>query len=192
MRPSHTQGIWRVGPGDRPEHGAPFSRVVSSQSTPWSMSNPTTSIGVAYLHNGTASVAESPIPDHGKASIALRLPFGVVAAGSSPYLGLCDLIQRWPSTPAIRREVIMISSGADPLGGFGPVNPYVDVAIEHAQIGGVIVYAIYTPPAGHADTASGKLTQDRIISPGLLRNPAENPISSASRPLCLLPHTCAT
>ncbi len=108
-----------------------------------------TSIGIAYLHDGMAGIVQSLTPDHSKAAAALRLPFGAGAGGTSPYLGLCDLVQKWPSS-AERREVVMISSGADPLGGFGPVNPYVDLAIEHAQIAGIIVYAIYTPPAGHA------------------------------------------
>ena len=44
----------------------------------------------------------------------------------------------------------MVSSGIDPLGGFGPMNPYLDTAIEHAQRNEIVVYAIYMPAAGHA------------------------------------------
>jgi hypothetical protein len=108
-----------------------------------------TSIGIGYMHNGITEVVQSLTADHAKAAKAFRLPFGSIAAGASPYLSLCDLIEKWPSSTA-RREVLMISSGADPLGGFGATNPYLDIAVEHAQLGGVIVYAIYTPAAGHA------------------------------------------
>jgi hypothetical protein len=68
---------------------------------------------------------------------------------ASPWLSLSDLIRRWPATSA-RREIVMITSGLDPLGGMGSVNPYLDTAIEQAQRNEVIVYAIYTPTAGHA------------------------------------------
>ncbi len=107
-----------------------------------------TSIGIGYMHNGSAEIAQTPTSDHGKAAKALRLPFGRIAEGASPYLALEDLIKKWPSASA-RREVLLISSGVDPLGGFGPTNPYLDTAIGHAQRAGIIVYAIYTPRAGH-------------------------------------------
>jgi len=68
---------------------------------------------------------------------------------ASPYLSLSDLIKRWPESSA-RHEVVMVTSGVDPLGGFGPMNPYLDAAIEHAQRAGILVYAIYMPAAGHA------------------------------------------
>jgi hypothetical protein len=68
---------------------------------------------------------------------------------ASPYLSLSDLIKRWPGKSA-RREVVMVTSGVDPLGGFGPMNPYLDAAIEDAQRNEIVVYAIYMPAAGHA------------------------------------------
>ena len=58
-----------------------------------------------------------------------------------------DLIKRWPGNSG-RREVVLLTSGVDPLDGVGPMNPHVDRAIEDAQRHGVIVYAIYTPGAG--------------------------------------------
>lgn len=109
----------------------------------------TTQIGVAYMHNGSAEIMQNLTTDRNKTTQALRLPFGGIAAGASPYLALEDLIKKWP-TCCVRREVVMISSGVDPLGGIGPINPYVDFAIEHAQRAGLIVYAIYTPRGGHA------------------------------------------
>ena len=44
----------------------------------------------------------------------------------------------------------MVSSGIDPLGGTGPINPYLDSAIADAQRAGIIVYTIYSPAAGHS------------------------------------------
>jgi len=107
-----------------------------------------TLIGVGFMHNGIADVKQDLTSDHAKAARALRLPLGRIAAGTSPYLALSDLIKKWP-TCCVRRELLFISSGADPLGGFGPTNPYLDTAIEQAQRAGVMVYAIYTPGVGH-------------------------------------------
>ncbi len=105
-------------------------------------------VGVGYMRNDFVDVAQNLTTDHAKAANALRLPFGRIASGASPYLALTDLIRRWP-TCCVRREVVLVSSGIDPLGGVGPANPYVDVAIEHAQRAGVIVYSIYMPRSGH-------------------------------------------
>lgn len=109
---------------------------------------PTSLIGVGYMHNGSAGVRQNPTADHAKAVAALRLPVGAIAGGASPYLSLSDLVKKWPSC-CVRREVLMITSGIDPLGGLGPINPYLDSAIADAQKAGVIVYSIYTPAAGH-------------------------------------------
>jgi hypothetical protein len=63
---------------------------------------------------------------------------------------LSDAIKRWPQTGAERKEVIMISSGVEGLGGgWDPENPYVNAGIEDAQKAGVTVYSIYSPSAGH-------------------------------------------
>lgn len=105
-----------------------------------------TAIGIGYMSHGTVETVQSLTTDHGRAAKALRLPFGV---SSSPYLSLSELIKRWPDTAA-RREVVMVTSGADPLGGTGVMNPYLDAAIEDAQRAGIIVYAIYTPGTGHS------------------------------------------
>jgi hypothetical protein len=107
-----------------------------------------TLIGIGYMHNGVAEIVQNLTEDHAKAARALRLPWGIGAVGVSPYLAVSDLVRKWPQSD-VRREVLMISSGADPLGGFGAVNPYLDIAIEYAQLGGIIVYAIYSPQAGH-------------------------------------------
>jgi hypothetical protein len=107
----------------------------------------TSAIGIGYLRNGTVEILQTPTLDHAKAAGALRIPMS--SAGASPYLSLSDLIKRWPAN-SMRREVVMITSGDDPLGGSGTINPYADAAIADAQRAGIVVYAIYTPGIGHA------------------------------------------
>jgi len=115
----------------------------------------TTSIGIAYMRNGAAVIAKDLTSNHAEAAKALRLPVG--AAGASPYLSLDDLLKRWPKS-ANRREVIFVSSGADPLGDSGTTNSYLQSTIERAQREGVIVYGIYAPTAGHAGHSYWRLT----------------------------------
>jgi len=106
---------------------------------------PTTAVAVGYMHNGTVETVAAPATDHARAAKALRLPNDM---GSSPWLSLSDLAKRWPLGGA-RREVVMVSSGADPLGGPGPMNLYLESAIADAQRAGIVVYGIYEPGIGH-------------------------------------------
>jgi hypothetical protein len=106
-----------------------------------------TSIGIGYMRNGTVEFTEALTADHAKAAKGLRLPLGYPGVMPSPFLSLSDLIKRWPASKA-RHEVLLVTSGIDPLGG-GMVDPYLDAAIEHAQRAGIVVYAIYAPAAGH-------------------------------------------
>jgi len=105
-----------------------------------------TAIGIGYMQYGTVHTVAELTKDHSSAAKALRIPTG---ASSSPYLSLSDLIKRWPESAA-RREVVLVTSGADPLGGDGIMNPYLDAAIADAQRAGIIVSAIYTPATGHS------------------------------------------
>jgi len=107
-----------------------------------------TSIGIGYLRNGTVEIAQNLTPDHARAAKALRLPLGSPGVTPSPFLALSDLIKRWPASP-VRHEVLVVTSGIDPLGG-AIANPYLDTAIENAQRAGIVVYAIYMPAAGHS------------------------------------------
>lgn len=114
---------------------------------------PTTAIGVGYMRNGTVYTAQDLTTDHALVQKALRLPLGASAGYSSPYLALSELMKKWPETKD-RREVLMITSGIDPLGGGfsnDPYsNPYLDAATAQAQRGGFIIYSIYSPGSGRA------------------------------------------
>jgi hypothetical protein len=107
----------------------------------------TTAIGIGYMHHGTVDIVQHFTADQSQAAQALRLP--LFSGGPSPYLSLSDLIKQWPGNSA-RREVVLVTSGADSLGLTEPANPYLDKAIADAQRNGIIVYAIYMPSAGHA------------------------------------------
>jgi len=111
---------------------------------------PTTLIAVGYMQNGTVALAQNFTQDHTAAAKSLRLPQGLSGVDASPYLSISDFIKRWPSDDAIpRREILAITSGIDSvyMGSFP--NPYTDTAVQDAQCGGVLVYSIYTPSAGH-------------------------------------------
>ena len=107
-----------------------------------------TRIGVGYMRNGIVLKGQDLTTDHDAAQKALRLPIGLPGIDASPYTTVEDLIKKWPGTPQAR-EVLMITSGIDPLNGPGPVDPYLDEAIETAQRAGVPVYSIYWGGAGH-------------------------------------------
>jgi hypothetical protein len=107
-----------------------------------------TSIGIGYMRNGSVQIAQDVTADRQKAAKSLRLPFATPGIVASPFLALSDLIKRWPASAA-RHEVLMVTSGVDPLGG-GITDPYLDTAIEQTQRAGIVVYAIYTPGAGHS------------------------------------------
>jgi hypothetical protein len=111
-----------------------------------------TSIGVGYMRNGTVEVMQNLTTDRAAATKALRLPHGGVGY-TSPYLSLSDLMKKWPVSQD-RREVLMITSGIDPLGGGASndpfTNPYLQQAVDRAQKGGFIVYSIYMPGTGRA------------------------------------------
>jgi hypothetical protein len=110
---------------------------------------PSTKVGVAYMRNGTAQIAQTPTPDRAAAAKALRLPMGTGGANASPYFSLSDLVKKWPSTSG-RREVLVVSDGVDRYYGAGDLsNPYLEAAIDDAAKAGIAVSAIYTPGSGH-------------------------------------------
>jgi len=106
-------------------------------------------IGVAYMQDGVARVAQDLTTDHAKAANALRLPLGEMSANASPYFSVSDLVKRWPATTD-RRAVLIVSNGIDPYYESGDLlDPYLDAAISDAQRAGIIVSAIYCPGVGH-------------------------------------------
>jgi hypothetical protein len=113
---------------------------------------PSTFVAVGYAQNGTVQMAQNFTQDHASAAKSLRLPLGAGAGvDASPYFSVSDVVKRWPSNPARpRREILLISDGVDTYYGGGPIDPYVDNAVEDAQRAGVTVYSIYTPGSGHA------------------------------------------
>jgi VWFA-related protein len=111
---------------------------------------PTTEVAVAYMRNGMAAVTQNFTRDHAAAGNAIRIALGPGGADVSPYDSLTDAAKKWPQTGAERKEVIMISSGVEALGGgFQPENPYVNAGIQSAQKAGLVVYTIYDPSVGH-------------------------------------------
>jgi len=110
---------------------------------------PTTLVGVAYMQDGTARILQDPTNDHDKAAKVVRLPMGTAGANASPYFSVSDLIKRWPATTA-RREVLMITDGADRYYGNGSLDdPYVQAAMDDAGKAGIQISSIYNPGAGH-------------------------------------------
>jgi len=113
----------------------------------------TTSVGIAYMHNGSVEVAQFPTKDHARAAAALQQPPGLASALESPYRSLSDLVnceQRCWQDGSLRREVVMVTDGIDRFGSIGYGNVYVDGAVADAQRAGVIVYTFYAPGIGHS------------------------------------------
>ncbi len=109
-----------------------------------------TEVAVAYMRNGMAALTQNFTADHAAAANSIRLSLGPGGADVSPYDSLTDAIKKWPDMGRQRREVIMISSGLENLGGgLYPDNPYVNAGIQSAQRAGVVVYTIYDPSVGH-------------------------------------------
>jgi hypothetical protein len=108
-----------------------------------------TKIGLAYLRNGAANIVAPLTTDREQVAKAMRLPLGEGGIGSSPYIGISDLIKKWPAADA-RREVLLISSGVDPWSPADLQNPYLLKAIADAQRAGILVHSIYYSQAGHS------------------------------------------
>jgi len=110
----------------------------------------TTIVAVGYLQNNTTRVVQDFTKDHAAATKAIRLPMGMGALGSSPYLATLDMLKRWPNTGP-RRSIILITSGVDYFrgSGFGAFYPDVDPLIQRAERQNTNIWSIYYPSAGH-------------------------------------------
>jgi hypothetical protein len=112
---------------------------------------PNFEVAVAYMQNGMASMTANWTTDHAVAANGIRVAFGPGGADVSPYDSLTEAVKKWPaSSPGVRKEVIMISSGIEGLGGgYNSENPYVNAGINSALKAGIVVYTIYSPSVGH-------------------------------------------
>ncbi len=111
---------------------------------------PETAVGVAYMFNGEARIAQEPTRDHALAAKALRASSGSESAAASPYTSLSQLLNGWRPDDALGHEVLIVTDGMDRFDSFGDYNMYVGDAINDAQRTGVIVYTLYQPCLGHA------------------------------------------
>ncbi len=139
----------------------------------------TTKIGVAY--SGSPKIVQGLTADHALAADALHVSLGKLTRGASPYVSLRDLIKQWP-TGSVRREILLISSGADEVfgdSGTDKDNIYVDSAIAEAQNAGVIVSTIATSSEGAgASRISAPGIGPSVQESGLNRvSPAKNNLS---------------
>lgn len=120
---------------------------------------PNYDVAIGYMRNGMADLTQNFTRDHALAANGIRVAFGPGGADVSPYDSLTDAIRKWPHTGAQRKEVLMISSGIEGLGGgYYPENPYVTAGIESAIKAGVVVYSIYSPSVGHAGHSMWRTT----------------------------------
>ena len=114
---------------------------------------PSTSVGVGFMRNGTAQIAQNFTTDHTQAANALRLPLGNAGAFGSPYLSANNLMNRWPQH-ANRRALVLITDGIDRARrtttnrGLNTI-PDATTTANVAQRTGTIIYALYTPGVGH-------------------------------------------
>lgn len=108
---------------------------------------PEMAIGVGYVSNSSMRILQNPTKDHARAAKSVRLPLGRIAAYSSPYLAISDLIKAWPES-GNRRVIFMVSPGIDGLEP-GHNDMYLDRAIERAQKAKISVSSIYCTGAGY-------------------------------------------
>jgi hypothetical protein len=120
-----------------------------------------TAVGLYYAEHGTVVAEADFSTDHAAVARKLRLPLGRRAAASpSVYLSLSSLISKWPST-GVRREVLMIASGADLLEP-GPQDPYAQAALADAQKAGVVAHSIYAGGRRLGRTFRGLIAQSNL------------------------------
>jgi hypothetical protein len=133
------------------------------------MSQPaSTHIAVGYLQNNTTTIAQDFTPNHELAAKVIRMPIGVGALGSSPYLATLDMLKRWPETGPLR-AILLVTSGIDYFRGpgSGPFYPDLDSVISRAERQNTNIWSIYYPSAGHRGRSfmlsnNGQLNIDKL------------------------------
>jgi hypothetical protein len=111
---------------------------------------PSTYMAIGYMRDNITQVAQDFTQDHSLLTKAIRLPVGIGALGSSPYLSMLDMLKRWPNTGP-RRSILLVSSGIDYFRGsfFGAFYPDLDSVIQRAEKQNTNIWSIYYPSAGH-------------------------------------------
>jgi len=143
----------------------------------------TTAIGVGYMRNGTVFTAQNLSTDHTLAKKALRLPLGVGAAYTSPYLALSDLMKKWPETKD-RREILMITSGiilsaADFPMTHSPTPTSKPLLTARNEADSSSIRSIRQEQAAAAVVSSARIWH-RLASTCCRKKPAERPTTSDS------------
>ena len=124
---------------------------------------PSTQVGLYYAEHGSAYAAAPFTTDHQKVAHALHLTLGL-RNGESPsiYLSLSDLAKHWPATPGARREVVVFSSGNDPLNP-GFVDPYADASVDDVVKTGITVHAIPIAGTRYSLSFRGNISAGKLI-----------------------------
>ena len=114
----------------------------------------TTHIAVGFLQNNTTQIAQDFTLIRELAAKAIRLPMGIGALGSSPYLATMDMLKRWPDTGP-RRSILLITSGIDYFRspGFSVFSPDLDPLIQRAERQNTNIWSVYYPSSGHRGRA---------------------------------------
>jgi hypothetical protein len=110
-------------------------------------------VTVGWMENGVTHLTGPLTTDHRAALSGLHIPSGFVMEDASPYFCLSDLAKHWPSSdPNARREVVMVSDGADYYYRSYDMNdPYVQASISDSVRAGLVVYTIYWKNKGRFD-----------------------------------------
>jgi hypothetical protein len=124
----------------------------------------TTSVGVAYIHEGRLEIAQAPTKDRERAVKALNAPTGGKPA--NPFVALTELIRSWDKEGTRSREgrraVLMISNGIDPEIASGLLDPTADAAIVAAERQEVTIFALYHPSADYNATDAGLIYAGQV------------------------------
>jgi hypothetical protein len=118
---------------------------------------PTTTIAVGYIESGAVRMAQNFTTDHIAASQALRVPQGVGAAGTSPYLSVTNVLKRWRGSNS-RHAILLVTDGIDPLQR-GVVDTYLNETIALAEQANTQVSAIYAARNGLASRLARMVDQ---------------------------------
>jgi hypothetical protein len=124
---------------------------------------PNVAVGVFYGEYGAATVAAPFSTDLQAVSRALRISEGRGGDSPSIYLSLADLVSRWQPDGAIRREVLILTSGIDALHP-GLLDPYFDSTLDKVQRAGVEVYTIFDGSSRFGFSFAGDISQSKLIT----------------------------